>query len=334
MERIERICHDGGDPTSLRVRLIDELRRAVGFDAYAFVLTDPETSVGSAPLADVPCVAELPRLIRLKYLTAVNRWTTLDRIGLLRQATGGQLERSLLWRELLCRYDVGDVASVVFQDRYGCWGFLDLWRLGADAAFTPAQARMLAAICGPVTTALRRAQAGTFTAPAPPAVRVGPVVLLLSAELEVVGQTPSTRDYLRVLVPTAGEPIPAAAYNVGAQMLASQAGVDANAASARVHLAQGRWLTLRAAPIGADATIAVSIEDSPPGDRLAMFGRAYGLSERERALLDHLAAGRDTREVARLMHLSEHTVQDHLKSVFGKTGTRSRAGLISRAAGT
>jgi DNA-binding CsgD family transcriptional regulator len=332
MERIERICREGGDPTTLRVRLIEELRRAVDFDAYAFVLTDPQTSVGSAPLADVPCIDELPRLIRLKYLTPLNRWTALDRVGLLREATGGQLERSLLWRDLLGRYDVGDVASMVFRDRYGCWGFLDLWRLGGQAAFTAAQARLLASVTAPVTTALRLAQAETFTTPVAPPVRVGPVVLLLSAELDVLGQTPSTRDYLRLLVPSAGEPVPAAAYNVGAQLLANQAGVDANPASARVHLAQGRWLTLRADTIA--GSLAVSIEDSPPADRLAVFGRAYGLSVRERDLLDHIAGGHDTREVAGLMHLSEHTVQDHLKSVFAKTGTRSRAGLLSRAIGT
>jgi hypothetical protein len=48
------------------------LRLAIGFDAYVWLLTDPETLVGSAPLADVPCLPELPRLIRLKYLTTVN----------------------------------------------------------------------------------------------------------------------------------------------------------------------------------------------------------------------------------------------------------------------
>jgi DNA-binding CsgD family transcriptional regulator len=333
-QRIASVSRGGGDPTGLRVRLLEEFARAIRFDAYAFVLTDPETTVGSAPLADVPCLAELPRLIRLKYLTTVNRWTALDGVGRLRQATGGERERSLLWRELLSRYDVGDVASMVFADRYGCWGFLDLWRLGTDAEFSAAEARFLASVSGTVTTALRRAQADTFAAAAPPSMRSGPVVLLLSADLDVLGQTPSTREYLRVLVPTAGEPIPAAAYNVGAQLLANRAGVDAHPASARVHLSDGRWLTLRAATIGADHTVAVSIEDSSPADRLRVFARAHGLSERERDLLRHLAGGSDTRDVARLMHLSEHTVQDHLKSVFDKTATRSRRSLLSRAIGT
>ena len=333
-ERIERICAVGGDATELRLRLLEELRRAIGFDAYAFLLTDPETSVGAAPLADVPCLPELPRLIRLKYLTAVNRWTNLSDVGLLRQATGGSPERSLLWRELLHRYDIGDVASAVFRDRYGCWGFLDLWRAGAVAEFTPDHARYLAAVTGPVTSALRRAQAATFAESSGRAERAaGPVVLLLSEELDVLGQTPQTGEYLRVLVPTDREPIPAAAYNVGAQLLANAAGVDTNPPSARVHLAGGRWLTLRAAAIGADATIAVSIEDSSPAQRLSLFARAYGLSERERDLLGHLAAGADTREVAATLHLSEHTVQDHLKSVFAKTGTRSRRTLLSRAIG-
>jgi hypothetical protein len=38
---------------------LKELRQTVPFDAYAWLLTDPETSVGSSPLADVPCLPEL-----------------------------------------------------------------------------------------------------------------------------------------------------------------------------------------------------------------------------------------------------------------------------------
>jgi len=34
------------------------------------------------------------------------------------------------------------------------------------------------------------------------------------------------------------------------------------------------------------------------------------------------------------MFLSEHTVQDHLKSIFAKTSARSRRALLSRAVGT
>ena len=66
LDRVLRLCSSGADARTLRLELLAEIRRAVGFDAYAWLLTDPETSVGSAPLADVPCLPELPRLIRLK----------------------------------------------------------------------------------------------------------------------------------------------------------------------------------------------------------------------------------------------------------------------------
>jgi DNA-binding CsgD family transcriptional regulator len=38
--------------------------------------------------------------------------------------------------------------------------------------------------------------------------------------------------------------------------------------------------------------------------------------------------------MARRMKVSEHTVQDHLKSIFAKTGGRDRVTVLSRALGT
>jgi DNA-binding CsgD family transcriptional regulator len=166
-------------------------------------------------------------------------------------------------------------------------------------------------------------------------------VLVLSPDLDVRAQTPQTQEYLRVLVPPDGErsPVPAGAYNVGAQLLAIEAGVDPNRPWARVHLAGGRWLTLRAARLaGAGPTherdLAISIEECPPAERTALYARANGLSGRERELLAHLVTGIDTHELARRMSLSHHTVQDHLKSIFVKTGVNSRRVLLSRATGT
>jgi DNA-binding CsgD family transcriptional regulator len=98
----------------------------------------------------------------------------------------------------------------------------------------------------------------------------------------------------------------------------------------------GLWLTLRAGRIGNAGTpeerdIAVSIEETSPTERLALFARAFGLTGRERELLHHLASGSDTRDLARQMFVSEHTVQDHFKSIFAETSARSRSTLLSRA---
>jgi DNA-binding CsgD family transcriptional regulator len=319
------------DDRRLRVDLLGKLRRVVGFDAYAFLLTDPETAVGSSPLADVPMPlpGALPRLIRAKYLTAANRWTALDpgQVALLSEAGDGDPLRAVL-----SEHGVTDVVSLVFRDRFGCWGFLDLWRVGG--VFTAADARRVAAFAGPVTAVLREAAAAAFVARRPSAARPGPVVLLLSPELEVIGQTPQTHEYLQTLIPSGQgrAPVPASAYNVAAQLLAVESGVDDHQPSARVHLSAGLWLTLRAARIGTD--IAVTIEESTPAERLGLFTRASALSAREAELLTQLASGAGTREIASRMFLSEHTVQDHLKSVFAKTQTRSRKALLARALGT
>jgi DNA-binding CsgD family transcriptional regulator len=336
--RIEGICRSAADSRTMRLALVEELRRWVGFDSYVWLLTDPETSVGAAPLADIPpaLLPQLPRLIGLKYLTELNRWTSLGASAQsLLNASGGDPNRSRFWQEGLRAHGISDVASMVFRDPFGCWGFLDLWR--STAFDVPALAH-LSDIVDVVTASLRRCQANSFGPRATGPRRSGPVVLLLSPSLEVLGQTTATQDYLRQLLPpgeSTGAPIPAAAYNVAAQLLAVEAGVDANAPSARVHLADGLWLSLRAARLSSpEQTIAVTIEETSPAERLAVFARAFGLTRRESELLGHLATGADTREVAGRMFVSEHTVQDHLKSVFAKTSARTRRVLLSRALGT
>ena len=346
--RVERICKDtleaGADARTFRSEILEELRRAVPFDAYAWVLTDPLTAVGAAPVADVPWMAELPRQIRLKYCTAVNRWTALGArpVALLREATGGDLARSLIWRELLVHHGVDDVASVVFADGFGYWAFLELWRSEASGQFTRAEADFLAELARPLTLTLRGCVASTFIPrPARYVPRAGPIVLVLSPELRIRGQTIETSEYLKILIPPVRDrdPIPAIAYNVAGQLLAVEAGIDGNSPSTRVHLVDGLWMTARAARLDGpgparENDIAVSLEESSGAERVDVFGRAYGLTIRERELIGHLVEGRDTREVAKRMFLSEHTVQDHLKAIFAKTAAHSRRTLLSRALGS
>ncbi|MFM2072598.1 MAG: hypothetical protein RLZZ623_2861 [Actinomycetota bacterium] len=328
---ISGLCDRIDDARDLRLALIDELRQLVPFESFAWLLTDPTSEVGVAPIADVPCLPDLPRLIRLKYATELNRWTHQPRpIVRLHSATGGQLAQSLVWRELLADYDVRDVASIVFRDRFGCWAFLDLW---SSTVFTDEHANIVAGHVPAITAALRRCILRTFARPANDSDRhpwAGPALLVLTDQLEVQGQTADTDSYLRVLVPPEGDrpPVPAGAYNVAAQLLANEAGVDDHPPAARVHLDGAEWLFFRAARIGAD--IAVSIEHASPTERLDLFRRSAGLTQREADLLELVATGADTRAIAKQMFISEHTVQDHLKAIFAKTDTTSRRDLLAR----
>ena len=340
-QRVERICKRAVDARALRVEVLAEIRAAVPFDAYVWLLTDPQTCVGAAPLAVTPpSLTDLPALIRLRYLTPLNRWTNMpsNTAATLVGSTGADRTRSALWLQLLAGHGIDDVLSTVFRDSFGCWGFLELWR--AAGVFSAEESRMVASLNSVVTHALRTSQVSTFERLAERDHAGGPAVLLLSDALELLSQTPQTEAYLRALLPTAADraPVPAAAYNVAAQLLARDNDVDLHPPWARVHVGNGLWVTLRAAPIergssAGPATIAVSIEPTPPVERTELYSRVVGLSDRESELLHHLVGGSDTRQLAQRLYVSEHTVQDHFKSIFAKTGVNSRRMLIARATG-
>jgi DNA-binding NarL/FixJ family response regulator len=58
---------------------------------------------------------------------------------------------------------------------------------------------------------------------------------------------------------------------------------------------------------------------------------ALGLSERERAVLELMAAGSTNPEIAEALHLSKHTVKEHTSAVYRKLGVRNRAEAVQRA---
>jgi DNA-binding CsgD family transcriptional regulator len=351
-ERIVAIGTASLDSTDLRRHALEVLREVVDFDAYVWLLTDPATAVGAAPFADVPCLPELPALIKAKYATPVNRWTDLQQrtspTALLDEVVDGDLARSRVWREVMSRYGVRDVASTVFADRFGCWGFLDLWRDQTSEPFTSADSAFIDSVATSLTTALRECHARTFVEAAAGHRRgLGPVVLTLDEDLQITSRTAASQRWLDVLLPPGpeGRAIPASVYNVAAQLLAVEAGIDDRPASTRVRLGDGFWLTLRAARLASDPPesdslapgtggIVVTIEEASATERLDLFARAVGLTAREYELLGWLATGSDTRAMARQMSLSEHTIQDHLKSIFTKTGSRDRVSVLSRALGT
>jgi DNA-binding CsgD family transcriptional regulator len=341
VDRVERLCREPLTPKALREQALEVVRRAVPFDAHVWLLTDPVSCVGTSPLAEVPMLAwpRLPELGRLRYLTTLNRWTELRRAGTpaasLHAATEGDLSRSALWREVLDDMGVTDVASSVFADRFGCWAWLDLWRCGGT--FTDGEVALLGDLTGPLTAGIRAAQARTFVEDAEPVPLSGPAVVLLDAELRVVSQTATAGTALRELNPPGEEPIadpiPAAALNVAAALVAAEAGVPVGPAWSRVHLGSGRWVTLRAERMTGAAHVAVTIEVSTVAERREVFALAHGLSPREREVLGRLATGADSRTMARALALSEHTVNDHVRAVLAKCEAPTRAVLMSRIAG-
>jgi DNA-binding CsgD family transcriptional regulator len=79
-----------------------------------------------------------------------------------------------------------------------------------------------------------------------------------------------------------------------------------------------------------DAQIAVTLRAATSTETFDLLCRACALSGRERNVVAALLAWLDTRAVSARLCISPHTVRDHLKSVFKKTGAHSRRELLAR----
>jgi two-component system response regulator DegU len=55
------------------------------------------------------------------------------------------------------------------------------------------------------------------------------------------------------------------------------------------------------------------------------------LSPREVQILQHIASGSSTKEVARDLEISAHTVKTHLERIFDKLGANDRAQAVAIA---
>lgn len=101
-------------------------------------------------------------------------------------------------------------------------------------------------------------------------------------------------------------------------------------AVSRVLSRTGTWVVLHGACLTStgDRRIAVIIEPANPGHLYPLLMSAYGLTEREKDVTKLVLQGASTSQIAADLVLSAHTVQQHLKNIFDKTGVHSRRDLV------
>ena len=104
--------------------------------------------------------------------------------------------------------------------------------------------------------------------------------------------------------------------------------------SLRARARSGRWLTLYGSMTESTperrAETVIIIEPTKPEELLPFSMTAYGLSPREEELVKLVVRGLSTTRISQTLFISEHTVQNHLRSVFEKVGVRSRGELVKR----
>ncbi len=99
----------------------------------------------------------------------------------------------------------------------------------------------------------------------------------------------------------------------------------------QVRTRSGRWATLHASWMNpqAEKVVTVIVQEAAPAEVAPLIMAAYGLTDRERTISALVCQGMSTRQIASQLHLTADTVQDHLKSVFDRTGVHSRGQLVA-----
>ncbi|MFF1379287.1 helix-turn-helix transcriptional regulator [Streptomyces sp. NPDC058308] len=212
------------------------------------------------------------------------------------------------------------------------WGVLCLFREEGRSLFGADDADRLVRLSPVLTAALRGyVQAG----PAPVGPALPPGVIVVGGDHVVRGVTAQARAWLAELrdagasdwlfspewaaVSLASETSPTLDTQYGARPR-----ICVPAAHAR------RWVALHAQPLeGGSGDMAVVVQAATGELLLPAFAAWYGLTPRERCIVDHLQAGLAQKQIAHRLGLSPYTVSDHLKAVFRKTHTHSRDELMA-----
>jgi DNA-binding CsgD family transcriptional regulator len=334
-ERLEALVDAPLGVDEVRHAAIGALRRAVGFERWCWPLTDPESGLSTSGIGEFDFWPSLPQLVALE-----EHGDTTTKPGLflgerasvaLSSATGGDLARSARWRECLEPYGIGDELMTVCRDRHGGWGSVELMRDGGDEPFTDADADYLDGLAPTLGALLRRSLARGTAATDSPAQAIAPAVVVLDRDLGLRSWT-STFQAWTAELPAVPGTLPAAIYEIGARARTPPARATPLVNRVRVQTSTGRWAVLEGALLeGASAAdVAITIRPAHAAEMFDLLCRVYGLSRRERELAALVLEGLDTKRLAGALSISSWTVQDHLKSLFGKTGTRTRGELVSQ----
>lgn len=340
-DEVAEICRSTADLAEVLASVSDALRPALQHHGAFLGVTDPATTVftTTAVIESLPETMCAPWMENEFLIDDVNKFVDLHRNAsparTLHRSTGGRPGTSARYVDVNRPAGFGAELRRTCSVAGACWGVVHLVREESAPDFTDEQVALVDRVAPVLAEAMRGAartrRVGT------PATDPRPGVITLDPRGHVVSMTDRATELIGELghgpiQAGPGADLPGEAYMVATSARAGALGRPAPPPWTRLRTRSGHWLTLRGdcsrAPDGTVASTVLVIEPSQPSEILPLVVAAHGLTAREQEVLTELASGRATCEIAARLAISEHTVRDHVKSLFAKTGTGSRGELV------
>ena len=316
--------------------VLAELDRKVGFDEGAVMSFDPDVLLpnafavtGERSLDDALVACRNEQLDR-DYLKFRDLARSTRRVGAASRESDPWTKSSPRWQEILDARGHGHELRASLVDGAGqCWGAVNVQR-EPGRPFTYREISLVERGIKGYATAIARSMIGGRT----PDTQAEPGAVWLDEAGRVVFASPAAQRWLSLIDAGRGagfSPALLAGLAIRATAGADRGRPAGTAVKVRMRADGGQWIRLTAEPVafpdGTPRGVSVVIDAARAGDVLPVAASALQLTGRELEVVRGVLNGLDTRSLAASLHISQYTVQDHLKSVFGKAGVSSRREL-------
>jgi DNA-binding CsgD family transcriptional regulator len=339
-DAIERVAQAGLPAQQLLEEVGKRIDRVVPSDGYFIGATDPDTTLcmGSGVVHDLPYEMCAPtwdyEFLVPDYLKFVEIADSGRPVADLHEATGGRPERSARWREIGTPNGLGSEVRVVFTIGDSTWGIGQLNRANDTPRYSDDEKAWLERVAPVVAAGLRKAM---VIEPSTSPCDRGPGIVVLDVDGRPLSATREATAWLDDLDPTltgaamSEFPLPFEAHAYVAQVRASAGDHGGSrVARARLRTRTGVWLVMHGSMLEGTDDVALVIEPAKANDIAPLIVEAYGLTQREVDVTRAISRGLGTAEIATHLFVSQHTVRDHIKSVFEKVGVSSRGELVAK----
>jgi DNA-binding CsgD family transcriptional regulator len=342
-DTISRLVHRGLGVEDYWRAVSAALDGAVPSEGSCLMTMDPATMLPTAEFVENGMPADaISRLVEIELREPdYTKWVDMARVGRtaasLSDVTAGDLDLSRRHREVRRPWGYSDELRVVLSSSTGTWGALTVFREKDRPYFSPSEVRLVTSLTGLISDGLRRSlllddacadrdDTGMLVLDPDDGVHLGNQVA--EKWLDELG----TGTRAGTTLPLVIRAVARQARAIGSREKGRTGDASTMLARARVRTKAGRWVIVRASLLGEGATapVAVLLEAARPAEMAPLLADVYGLTPQERRVTECVAQGLPTKQIANHLRMSAYTVQDHLKSIFAKTGTGSRGDLVAR----